>query len=112
MTDAWDSGTPEYEWAILSSMEASLQRGAPRFVRQFEALGHDGIRPRTWAALAVAWVAGAVVLATFTFSLPWAFVGLVVMAAALAFLVAFELVPVGRHRARPAQKLAAHPGDG
>lgn len=100
MTDAWGgNGASDDEWAVLSSIEASLQRDAPRFARQFDALGHDGVRPRTWAAIALVWAAGAIVLATFTFSLPLAFVGLAAMGAALALLVAFEFRPTWRSRA-------------
>ena len=110
MADAWGNGTSNDEWAVLSSIEASLQRDAPRFARQFDALGHDGVQSRTWAVLALIWLAGAVVLATFTFSLPLAFVGLAAMGAALALLVAFEFRPTWRSRVPMASPLTTAPG--
>ena len=96
----------EYERAVLSSIEASLQRSSPGLTRRFEVFGEDGIRPRTWVSLAVAWAAAVVVLATFTFSLPFAFLGLAVMGVALALLVAFECPRALRSRARSLTRLA------
>ena len=88
MTDAWWD-TSEYEQAVLSSIEASLERSSPGLVRRFDALGGRNRIPLiAWMAVILAWTGAALVLATFSTSAPLALAGVGVMSGGLVLLVA------------------------
>lgn len=91
MADGWWRGASDYERAVLSSLEASLERTSPRLARRFAALGRSQRVPaRTWLALIVSWAGAGLVLTTFTASPSLAFVGLALMSGGLAAFFAFE----------------------
>ena len=88
MTDAWWD-TSEHERAVLSSLEASLERSSPGLVRRFDALGGRHRIPWiTWMAVILAWAGAALVLATFSTAAPLALLGVGVMSGGLVVLVA------------------------